>query len=136
MSYSVLPHLNAILNSASAVLLLAGFWCIRRKSVRAHSFFMLAALGTSALFLISYLIYHFHAGSVRFQGVGWIRAVYFTILISHTILAVSVVPLALVTLTQALKTRFDRHRRIAHWTLPIWLYVSVTGVIIYFMLYQ
>jgi putative membrane protein len=97
---------------------------------------MLAALGTSSLFLVSYLTYHFHAGSVRFQGEGGIRVVYFTILVSHTILAASVVPLAIVTLLQALRTRFDRHRRIARWTLPIWLYVSVTGVIIYFMLYQ
>ena len=136
MTYTILPHINAILNSASAVLLLAGFWCIQRKLVRAHSLFMLAALGTSSLFLVSYLTYHFHAGSVRFQGEGWIRTVYFAILISHTILAASVVPLALVTLTQALKTRFDRHRRIARWTLPIWFYVSVTGVVIYFMLYQ
>src|SRR5688500_14786493 len=136
MTSTVLPHINAILNSASAVLLLAGFWCIRRKLVRAHSFFMMTALGTSSLFLVSYLTYHFHAGSIRFQGAGWIRGVYFTILISHTILAASVVPLALVTLVQALKTRFDRHRRIARWALPIWLYVSVTGVIIYFMLYQ
>jgi uncharacterized membrane protein YozB (DUF420 family) len=115
---------------------MAGYWCIRRKLVRAHSFFMLAALGTSSLFLVSYLTYHFHAGSIRFQGEGWIRAVYFTILISHTILAASVVPLALVTLLQALRTRFDRHRRIARWTLPIWFYVSVTGVVIYFMLYH
>jgi uncharacterized membrane protein YozB (DUF420 family) len=96
---------------------------------------MLAAVGCSTLFLISYLIYHYQVGSVRFQGQGWIRSVYFTILITHTILAAAVVPLALITLTRALRERFDSHRRIARWTLPIWLYVSVTGVVVYWMLY-
>ncbi len=96
---------------------------------------MLAAFGCSILFLISYLVYHFQVGSVPFKGQGWIRPVYFTILLTHTILATTVVPLALITLTRALRERFDAHRRIARWTLPTWLYVSVTGVIVYWMLY-
>lgn len=96
---------------------------------------MLAAYASSVLFLISYLIYHLHVGSVKFQGQGWIRSVYFTILITHTILATAVVPLALITLVRALREKFDAHRRIARWTLPIWLYVSVTGVVVYWMLY-
>jgi uncharacterized membrane protein YozB (DUF420 family) len=97
---------------------------------------MLAAFGSSCLFLTSYLVYHYHAGSVPFQGQGWIRPVYFTILITHIILAAAIVPLALVTLTRALREKYDRHRRIARWTFPIWMYVSVTGVVIYLMLYQ
>jgi uncharacterized membrane protein YozB (DUF420 family) len=97
---------------------------------------MVSALVTSGLFLISYLVYHYHVGSVKFTGVGWVRGLYFTILISHTILAVAVPPLAIVTLFRALRERFDRHRVIARWTLPIWLYVSVTGVAVYVMLYQ
>ena len=96
---------------------------------------MLAAFGCSILFLVSYLVYHYHVGSVKFQGQGWIRPVYFTILLTHTILAVTVVPLALITLVRALRERFDAHRRIARWTFPIWLYVSVTGVVVYWMLY-
>ena len=96
---------------------------------------MLSAFASSILFLISYLIYHYHVGSVPFKGQGWIRPIYFTILLTHTILAVTVVPLALVTLSRALRERFDAHRRIARWTLPIWLYVSVTGVVVYWMLY-
>ena len=96
---------------------------------------MLAAFTTSTLFLFSYLTYHYHVGSVPFKGQGWIRAVYFAILISHTVLAALIVPLVLITLTRALKRRFDRHKRIARWTLPLWLYVSVTGVIVYWMLY-
>ena len=97
---------------------------------------MLTALTTSALFLISYLYYHAHVGSVHFQGQGWARPVYFTILISHTILAAAIVPLIIITLSRALRERFDRHRVIARWTLPLWMYVSVTGVIVYFMLYH
>ena len=97
---------------------------------------MLGALTASCLFLISYLIYHAQVGSVRFRGEGWVRTVYFVVLISHTVLATTVVPLAIITLRRALKERFDRHKRIARWTLPIWLYVSVTGVIVYFMLYH
>jgi len=97
---------------------------------------MLSAFTTSTLFLISYLIYHYHVGSVPFQGQGWLRAVYFAVLVSHTILAVLIVPLVLITLTRALKGNFDRHKRIARWTLPLWLYVSITGVLVYWMLYH
>lgn len=97
---------------------------------------MLSAFTTSTLFLISYLIYHYHVGSVPFQGQGWLRAVYFAVLVSHTILAVLIVPLVLITLTRALKENFDRHKRIARWTFPLWLYVSITGVIVYWMLYH
>jgi len=132
---SYLPTVNAALNSASALLLVAGYLFIRNKKVLAHKLCMLSAFTTSTLFLISYLSYHYQVGSVPFKGQGWIRTVYFTVLISHTILAVTIVPLVLVTLTRALKGSFDRHKRIARWTLPIWLYVSVTGVIVYWMLY-
>jgi putative membrane protein len=132
---SQLPDLNAALNSLSAVFLFVGYRYIRVKNREAHRRCMLAAFACSILFLISYLIYHFQVGSVGFKGQGWIRPVYFTILITHTILATVVVPLALVTLVRALRERFDAHRRLARWTLPIWLYVSVTGVIVYWMLY-
>lgn len=131
-----LPHLNALLNSVSAVLLLAGYFFVRRRSLAAHRRCMLAALGSSALFLASYLIYHFSVGSVRFQGQGWPRTVYFAVLVSHTVLATAIAPLVLVTVTRALRRRFDRHRAIARWTLPLWLYVSVTGVVVYWMLYR
>jgi len=131
-----LPTLNATLNLTSAVLLLLGYGFIRRGRINAHRACMLLALAASTVFLVSYLYYHLQVGSVRFQGQGWIRPVYFTLLISHTILAASVVPLALVTVTRALREKFDRHKRIARWTLPIWLYVSVTGVIIYWLLYH
>ena len=130
-----LPTLNAALNSLSAVFLFAGYLFIRAKNREAHRRCMLAAFACSILFLISYLVYHFQVGSVGFKGQGWIRPVYFTILITHTILAIAVVPLALITLVRALRERFDAHRRIARWTLPIWLYVSVTGVVVYLMLY-
>ena len=132
---SYLPTVNAVLNSASALLLVAGYLFIRSKKVLAHKLCMLSAFTTSTLFLISYLSYHYQVGSVPFKGQGWIRTVYFTVLISHTILAVTIVPLVLITLSRALKGSFDRHKRIARWTLPIWLYVSVTGVIVYWMLY-
>lgn len=135
ISASQLPDLNAALNSFSAVFLFAGYRFIRAKKIAAHRQCMLAAFACSILFLISYLIYHFQVGSVAFKGQGWIRPVYFTILITHTILATAVVPLALITLVRALRERFDAHRRIARWTLPIWAYVSVTGVIVYWMLY-
>lgn len=131
-----LPHLNALLNSVSALQLLAGYLFIRRRRMDAHRRCMLAALGSSALFLVSYLIYHFSVGSVRFQGQGWTRTVYFAVLVSHTVLATAIVPLVLVTVTRALRRRFDRHRAIARWTLPLWLYVSVTGVVVYWMLYR
>jgi putative membrane protein len=131
-----LPLLNAILNSLSAVLLCSGYIAIRRRCVSLHKTCMLTACFTSALFLVSYLTYHYHVGSKPFTGQGSIRLVYFTILISHTILAAVIVPLVSLTLTRAWKAQWPRHRRLARWTLPLWLYVSVTGVIIYVMLYQ
>jgi uncharacterized membrane protein YozB (DUF420 family) len=134
--YSVFPALNATLNGTSAVLLVTAHRMIKRGRMATHRAIMLTAVGTSTLFLISYLYYHAHVGSVRFQGHGWSRPVYFSILISHTILAATIVPLVVITLTWALRGRFDRHRAIARWTYPIWLYVSVTGVVIYVMLYH
>ena len=136
MTIADLPALNAALNATAGILLLIGYVLIRRRQIRAHRAVMLAAFGTSTLFLISYLIYHANVGSRPFPGQGAIRGVYFVVLISHIILAALIVPMALVTLTRALRERFDRHVRIARWTLPIWLYVSVTGVIVYLMLYQ
>jgi uncharacterized membrane protein YozB (DUF420 family) len=137
MNIHDLPALNASLNGLSTVFLLLGFWFIRRKRIAAHRRCMLSAVVTSCLFLISYLTYHFSAQAVtRFTAEGWVRPVYFAILISHIILAVVIVPLVLVTLVRALRERFDQHRRIARWTWPLWMYVSVTGVIIYVMLYH
>ncbi len=136
LSLAVLPALNAALNGSSALLLAAGYLFIRRRMVSAHKVCMGSAFVASTLFLISYLTYHYHVGSVRFRGQGGVRALYFTILISHTVLAVTIIPLALVTVSRALQGRFDRHVRIARWTLPLWLYVSVTGVIVYWMLYH
>ena len=133
---SALPALNAALNGTCALLLTVGYLFVRRRRVLAHKICMGSAFVTSMVFLISYLTYHYHVGSRPFGGQGAIRAVYFTILISHTILAVTIVPLALVTVSRALRGRFDRHVRIARWTLPLWLYVSVTGVIVYLMLYR
>jgi putative membrane protein len=130
------PTLNAVLNSSSAVLLVTGYALIRQQRVAAHRACMVLALACSTAFLVSYVLYHLHAGVIRFQGQGWIRPVYFALLGTHTVLAVVIVPLALVTLSRALSRKFDRHRRIARWTLPIWLYVSVTGVIVYFLLYH
>lgn len=134
--YSILPAINAVLNGTSAVLVLTGVVLIRRKRQTAHKRVMLTAVVTSSLFLISYLYYHAHVGSIRFQGHGYSRPVYFTILISHTILAATVVPLVVLTLTRALRGRFQTHRASARWTYPVWLYVSVSGVIIYLMLYH
>jgi len=131
-----LPHLNAVLNSMSALLLLAGFRFIRLGRIQAHRNCQVTAVFTSTLFLVSYLIYHYYHGATRFSGQGLVRPFYFTILITHTILAVVIVPLILVTLYRAARGDFIRHRRIARWTLPLWLYVSVTGVIVYLMLYQ
>lgn len=130
-----LPTLNAALNSLSAVFLFTGYLLIRSKKQSAHRVCMLVAFACSILFLISYLIYHYQVGSVPFKGQGWVRPVYFTILLTHTILAVTVVPLAIITLIRALREKFPAHRRIARWTFPIWLYVSVTGVVVYWMLY-
>lgn len=131
-----LPALNAALNAASALFLLTGYVMIRRRNVAGHRLCMLAALAASSLFLVSYLIYHYHVGSVAFQGRGWARAIYFTILISHTILAAAIVPLVLVTLTRALRGNYEKHRAIARWTFPIWVYVSITGIVVYWMLYH
>jgi putative membrane protein len=131
-----LPALNAFLNASSAVLLATGYVLIRRGRRDAHKRVMLAALASSALFLTSYLVYHAQVGSVRFRGQGAVRTVYFTILLTHTVLAVAIVPLVATTLVPALRGRFDRHRRLARITLPLWAYVSVTGVVIYWMLYR
>ncbi len=131
-----LPAVNAVLNATAAVLLVWGYTLIRRRRIQAHKRVMIAAFTVSVLFLISYLVYHSQVGSVRFQRTGAIRTVYLSILLTHTVLAAAVPVLAIVTLRRALQERFDRHRRLARRTLPIWLYVSVTGVIIYWMLYR
>jgi putative membrane protein len=131
-----LPTINAALNATASVLLVCGYALIRRKRIAIHRKVMIAAFITSCLFLVCYLTYHFQVGSVRFKETGTIRAVYLTILASHTVLAAAVPFLAILTLRRALAARFDRHRRLARWTLPIWLYVSVTGVIVYVMLYH
>jgi len=134
--YAIFPVLDASLNGASAVLLLTGRSLIKRGRMAAHRAVMITALASSGLFLGSYLYYHWHVGSVHFQGQGWTRPVYFSILISHTILAAVIVPMIIITLSRALREHFDRHRTIARWTYPLWLYVSVTGVVIYVMLYK
>lgn len=131
-----LPALNAILNGISAIFLLSGYLCIRRGRPDLHKRCMLGALTASAFFLTSYLIYHANAGSRPFEGEGGVRILYFAILITHVVLAAAILPLALVTASRGLRAHFERHVRIARWTLPIWLYVSVTGVVIYLMLYQ
>lgn len=136
MNYAALPHLNALLNATSGVLLLAGFIFIRRRRIKSHLRCMTAALAVSSAFLVSYLVYHAHQGSTRFAGQGLIRPVYFTILLTHMVLAVVIVPLVAVTLWRAWRGDFARHRRIARWTFPLWLYVSVTGVVVYLLLYQ
>jgi len=136
MSLHHLPAVNAALNSLCTILLLSGFGFIRARRIAAHRRCMWAALITSILFLVSYLTYHAQVGSTGFAGQGWIRPVYFTILVSHTILAAVIVPMVLVTLRLAVRERFDRHRKLARWTLPVWLYVSVTGVVIYVLLYH
>lgn len=131
-----LPAVNATLNAMAAACLLAGYLFIRQGRRDAHRAAMLAALGLSTAFLASYLVYHYHVGSRPFTGQGAIRAVYFAVLITHVILATVIVPMVLVTVSRALAARFDAHRRIARWTWPLWMYVSVTGVIVYLMLYQ
>jgi uncharacterized membrane protein YozB (DUF420 family) len=136
MNDSVLPHLNAALNAASGLLLLAGLYFIWRGRVAAHRACMLSALAVSGLFLISYVVYHAQYGSVKFQGQGLARPVYFFILVTHVILAAAIVPLVFVTARRALRADFARHRKIARWTYPLWLYVSVTGVVVYWMLYH
>ena len=136
MGISDLPAVNATLNGTSAVLLLLAFRAVKAGDIERHKRWMLAAAATSAVFLVSYLVYHAHVGSVRFRGQGAVRTAYFAILISHTILAVAIVPMVLRTLYLGLRRRDETHRRIARWTFPLWLYVSVTGVVIYTMLYQ
>src|SRR4051812_49593222 len=136
MSVRDLPALNATLNATSFLLLVTGYYFIRRRQWRIHRAFMIAALITSALFLTSYVIYHAQVGSVPFRGTGWIRTVYFAGLIPHVLLAAGLVPPIIVTASRALSAKYDKHRRIARWTLPLWLYVSITGVIVYLMLYQ
>ena len=136
MTLTALPALNAGLNATSAVLLLSGFLCIRAKQVTAHACVMISAFLVSAGFLTSYLIYHAHVGSVRFLGAGWIRPAYFALLLSHTVLAIVIVPLVLRTLFLASRKRFTEHQAIARWTLPLWLYVCITGIVVYWMLYR
>ena len=136
MDFTVLPTLNAILNSTSAILVVAGVYFIKRKNIAAHKRCIFAAIGVSVLFLSSYLVYHFQVGSVRFDGNAPIRTLYLAILLSHTILAVVIVPLILRSAYLGLKNRFDEHRRITKWTYPLWIYVSVTGVVVYLMLYK
>ena len=136
MTFSDLPTVNALLNGTAASLLVAGFLLIRAGRREAHRRAMTAAFACSVLFLVSYLVYHFEAGSVRFRGTGSVRTVYLTILLTHTVLAAIVPFLAVTTLVLARKGRFDAHRRLARVTLPVWLYVSVTGVVIYLMLYS
>lgn len=128
--------LNASLNGLSAILLASGYAAIRNGKMRIHKLFMIAAFAVSSVFLISYLIYHYRVGHVVFQGQGWIRPVYFVLLGTHTLLALVIVPMIVVTLRRAWLARFDKHRVIARWTLPLWFYVSVTGVIVYLMVYQ
>jgi len=128
--------LNASLNGASAILLACGYAAIRAGKREVHKKFMISAFGVSSAFLVSYIVYHFRVGHVVFQGQGWIRPVYFALLTSHTILAVVIVPMILVTLRRAWLEKFDRHRVIARWTLPLWFYVSVTGVLVYVLLYH
>jgi uncharacterized membrane protein YozB (DUF420 family) len=136
VTISDLPALNATLNATAATLLVIGYVLIRRGRIRQHRRVMIAAFTASTLFLISYLVYHANVGSRPFPGQGTMRTLYFTILITHIVLAIVIVPMALITLTRGLRERFDRHVPIARWTLPLWLYVSVTGVVVYVMLYK
>jgi uncharacterized membrane protein YozB (DUF420 family) len=136
MTLHDLPSVNAALNATAAVLLIWGYTLIRRKRIQTHRKVMLAAFATSSLFLIGYIVYHAQVGSVHFPKTGAIRTVYFSILGTHTLLAATVPVLAIITLRRGLTGRFDKHRKIARWTLPIWLYVSVTGVVVYLMLYH
>lgn len=135
MQISDLPTLNATLNTVATVLLICGWMCIKYKRKAAHIAFMVLALLVSTAFLTSYLIYHFKAGHVGFNGTGWSRKVYFPLLISHVVLAIINLPMVIMTIIPAMRQRFDKHKRIARWTLPIWLYVSVTGVVVYLMCY-
>ena len=134
--YAYFPALNATLNGTSAVLLLTGRILIAKRRIAAHRACMIAAVATSVLFLGCYVYFHANVGNIRFSGVGWTRPVYFTILISHTMLAIVILPMAVITLSRGLRARYDRHRVIARWTWPLWMYVSITGVIVYFMLFS
>jgi uncharacterized membrane protein YozB (DUF420 family) len=136
IDYSVLPAVNATLNATSGIFLLTGYVLIKRRQIGAHRKAMLAAFSSSTLFLISYVVYHYHAGSRPFPGQGGIRLVYFAILISHVILAIVILPFIISTLSKGLRGQYARHKRVAKWTFPLWMYVSVTGVIVYLMLYQ
>jgi putative membrane protein len=136
MTVHDLPAVNASLNALSGVLLLCGYTLMRRRRIELHRTFMIAAFATSSLFLICYLVYHAQVGSVRFTRPGFVRSVYYTILITHVSLAATVPPLAIITMSRGLKARYPQHRRIARWTFPIWMYVSVTGVLVYVLLYQ
>lgn len=136
MTLSDLPALNAGLNACSSVLLVAGFIFIHKKNQRAHARCMIGALVCSALFLASYLTYHWFAGRTVFRDPAWFRPIYLTLLLTHTVLAVAIVPLILITATRAFREKFEAHKKIARWTWPLWMYVSVTGVLIYFLLYQ
>jgi len=136
MTIHALPAVNATLNAIAAVLLTTAYVLILKRRIEAHRRVMIAAFVTSSLFLVCYIVYHAQVGSVRFTRQGFVRPLYFSILISHVTLAVAVLPLAIITLSRGLKARFDRHRAIARWTLPIWLYVSITGVLVYVLLYQ
>lgn len=136
MGISDLPALNAVLNGTAAAFLLAGYLLIRRGRIQQHKRCMLAALATSALFLVSYIVYHANVGSRPFPGQGPVRVVYFGILTTHVVLAAAILPLALTTAARGLSAQYDRHVRIARWTWPLWVYVSITGVVIYLMLYQ
>ena len=132
----ILPEVNASLNGMSAILLVAGYLCIRTGKITAHKTCMVTAFVFSSLFLITYLMHHYQVGSVPFRGQGWLRVVYFSVLIPHVVLAGAVIPLALTTIHRGWKERFDKHVRIAKWTLPVWLFVSVSGVLVYVMLYH
>jgi uncharacterized membrane protein YozB (DUF420 family) len=136
IDYSVLPAVNATLNATSGIFLLTGYVLIKQRRIDAHRNAMLAAFTSSTLFLVSYLVYHYHVGSHPFAGQGAIRPVYFAILISHVVLAVVILPFIISTLTKGLRAQYVRHKRVAKWTFPLWMYVSVTGVIVYVMLYQ
>ena len=136
MTFSDLPAVNACLNGLSAVFLLTGYRYIRRKNQPAHARCMTAAVVTSTLFLICYITYHAKAGRTIFRDPAWFRPIYLTLLLTHTVLAVTIVPMVIITFVRALRLRFDSHRRIARWTWPLWMYVSVTGVVIYLLLYK
>jgi uncharacterized membrane protein YozB (DUF420 family) len=131
-----LPTVNAGFNTLCTIFLVIGYVMIRKKNIAAHRACMLTELGCSVLFLVGYLTYHFQVGTTHYQGEGVLRPIYFTVLLTHTVLAVAIVPMVIITLIRALRERFDRHKAIARWTLPIWMYVSVTGVVVYLMLYR